>query len=137
VNNEYSASLLLCKALPLTTNLVKHLSYEDIVKSEGDNYAYLCQNEVKYINRIDIHQKIQDKMQACIYGKESSCKEFRVDYELAIKNVKEYNELKQQEQLLIKNKSNESGQGGLPSDDNITATKIKQSGDNTKASAEL
>jgi hypothetical protein len=25
----------------------------------------------------------------------------------------------------------------LPSDDNITATKIKQSGDNTKASAEL
>jgi hypothetical protein len=41
------------------------------------------------------------------------------------------------ENSLFRNKSNESGQGGLPSDDNDVVAKTKQSGDDTKASAEL
>jgi hypothetical protein len=99
--------------LPLTKNLVKYLTFHEIEKNEGSGYARMCIDELNYLNSENIHDKIQDKMQACVYGKESTCMEFRVDYPLAIKNVKEYNELKQYEQSLIKNKSRESGQGGL------------------------
>jgi hypothetical protein len=116
--SKYAGSLLLCKALPLTHGLAKFVSLGEILEKEGEPYFLLCQNELNYLNSSDVHDKIQSKMQACIYGQKSLCKEFRVNYELAIENVKKYNELKQQEQLLIKNKSNGSGQGGLPSDDN-------------------
>jgi hypothetical protein len=91
--NKYTGSLLLCKALPLTENLVDFKSLEKIRNTEGEQYANLCNDELHYLNSKDIHDKIQDKMQACIYGKESNCMSLRVNYHLAIENVAEYNAL--------------------------------------------
>lgn len=91
--NEYAGALLLCKALPLTDNLVKYKSLKNIRETEGIEYAYLCNIELEYLNSKEIHSKIQDKMQACVYGKQSSCQEFRINYNLVIENVKQYNNL--------------------------------------------
>lgn len=88
--NVYRGCILLCKALPLTNNLVKFKSLADISNEEGRGYARMCFNELKYLNEV-VHDKIQDKMQKCIYNYETSCKNFRVDYQLVIKNVAEYN----------------------------------------------
>jgi hypothetical protein len=64
----------LCKALPLTKNLGRHLPLEEIFKKEGNLYGRLCNVELNYLNSKEIHNKIQVKMQACIYGKDSPCK---------------------------------------------------------------
>jgi hypothetical protein len=101
-NNHYVGSILLCKGLPLTTNLVKRLKISEIEANEGKKYADLCADELRYLNTTKIHEKIQTKMRDCIYGKDSPCKHFRVNYELIVKNVKKYNELKQHEQTTNK-----------------------------------
>lgn len=88
---KYAGSLLLCKALPLTHNLIKFKSIGQIIREEGQQYGFLCNDELKYLNSKLIHDKIQNKMKSCIYNKDSSCKEFRINYALAIKNVAEYN----------------------------------------------
>ncbi|MDR2369231.1 MAG: hypothetical protein LBD63_01205, partial [Mycoplasmataceae bacterium] len=45
------------------------------------------------------------KMRDCIYDKESIYKSFRINYNLVIQNVREYNEIqKEQELFLIKSK---------------------------------
>jgi hypothetical protein len=88
---KYAGALLLCKALPLTSNLVHYQSLKKIKESEGENYANLCSDEMEYLNSIKIHDKIQEKMQACIYGKESAYMNFRVNYNLVVKNVAKYN----------------------------------------------
>ncbi|MDR3163541.1 MAG: type III toxin-antitoxin system ToxN/AbiQ family toxin [Mycoplasmataceae bacterium] len=110
--DKYAGSLLLCKALPLTSQLVKYHSLKDIARTEGQQYSKLCEAELDYLNSSDIHDVIQTKMLDCIYGKESLYKKFRVNYQLVEKNVKEYNEmLKQQELLINKPHNNESGNG--------------------------
>jgi hypothetical protein len=78
--------------------LVKYKTLQDIENTEGKQYADLCADELRYLNSKGVHDKIQDKMLACVYGKESSCMNLRVNYQLAIKNVVKYNELKQREQ---------------------------------------
>jgi hypothetical protein len=104
--NQYIGSLLLCKALPLTSNLVKALSFKQITETDGLLYSKLCEKEVNYLNSKDIHDKIQNKMQACIYGKESPLKGMRINYFLAICNVAEYNAmlLAKSEEKLKENK---------------------------------
>ncbi|GHU31256.1 hypothetical protein FACS1894166_02350 [Bacilli bacterium] len=91
---KYAGSILLCKALPLTDNLVRLLSLEKIFANEGYRYGMLCRNELDYLNSSLIHNKIQIKLQECIYGQHSSSKPLRVDYSLIIKNVAIYNAYK-------------------------------------------
>jgi hypothetical protein len=78
--------------------LVKALSYKEISEKEGWRYSKLCEKEINYLNSANIHDKIQTKMIRCIYDHESDYKDFRINYSLAAKNVKEYNELKQRRQ---------------------------------------
>jgi hypothetical protein len=96
-NKQYLGSLLLCKALPLTYNLVQSISFKQLNKIEGIQYSKLCETEVGYLNSKDIHDKIQTKMLNCIYGKESPYQDFRVNYDLVAKNVKEYNQMLKQQ----------------------------------------
>jgi hypothetical protein len=96
-NNYYMGSILLCKALPLTHNLVKYVIIENLMKTGKTDYAYLCVKELDYLNRSDIHSKVQDKMIACINGVDSKYKDYRVNYRLAIRNVAEYNAMKLEE----------------------------------------
>jgi sporulation protein YlmC with PRC-barrel domain len=99
----------LCKALPLTDNLRKHLPLDEIFRNEGERYGRLCAAELNYLNSKNIHDKIQDKMQACIYNKQSPYQNFRVDYHLVAKNVEEYNKMLDNKRREIEvNKSNES-----------------------------
>jgi hypothetical protein len=84
-------SILLCKALPLTNNLVKQLSIKEIMNKEGMGYGRLCLDELNYLNSKGIHEKIQKKMLQCRYNHHSLYEMFRVDYDLVVKNVKEYN----------------------------------------------
>jgi hypothetical protein len=90
-------SLLLCKALPLTNNLVKFCSLKDIEDHDGARYADLCNRELQFLNSAIIHENIQTKMLSCVYGKESPYQNFRVNYNLVIKNVKEYNKMLEQQ----------------------------------------
>ena len=96
---KYLGSLLLCKGLPLTNNLVKFKRLKEIALTEGEKYSSLCEEELNYLNSPEIHDKIQDKMQACIYGKQSQCMNLRVNYELCWKNVQEYNEMLEKQKV--------------------------------------
>lgn len=91
--NQYVGSLLLCKALPLTGSMLKYLRISEIEKNEGKKYADLCADELHYLNSIEIHDTVQNKMRDCIYGKWSPYMNFRVDYHLVAKNVEEYNKM--------------------------------------------
>lgn len=89
-SNHYLGCVLLCKALPLTNNLVRRLKIKEIERESGYRYARLCSNELNYLNK-NVHTKIQDKMQKCIYNFDSPHKHYRVNYFLASKNIAEYN----------------------------------------------
>jgi hypothetical protein len=78
---------------------------------------------LNYLNSKNIHAKIQNKMLSCIYGKQSNSQDFRINYDLAIRNVAEYNvmllEKTQEELLLVKSKQNQGGgSSGTPIEDN-------------------
>jgi hypothetical protein len=88
--------LLLCKALPLTYNLIQAISFKRLSEIEGVQYSKLCEKEVDYLNSEGIHDRIQTKILSCIYGKQTPYQNFRVDYNLVIKNVKEYNQMLEQ-----------------------------------------
>jgi hypothetical protein len=62
----------------------------EIRNIEGSKYADLCAAELSYLNKNV--KKIQSKMMSCIYGVESPYMKFRINYNLAIQNVKRYND---------------------------------------------
>jgi hypothetical protein len=101
--------------------------YHATVKESGDIlYQYKCiKYNSDYLSKFDARevQRAHNKM-INEYEVERFCKQ-------------ELESIKQQEQLLIKNKSNGSGQGGLPSDDNTAIVKTKQPTDDAKVSTEL
>jgi hypothetical protein len=99
---KYVGSVLLCKALPLSDNLILFKSLKEIERSEGLQYMIMCRKELEYLNNPLTQNNIKKKMRDCICDKESPYKSFRVDYNLVIKNVNEYNE------MLLKQKNYES-----------------------------
>jgi hypothetical protein len=71
--------------------LATYLSFDKITETEGMDYTKLCVDEAKYLNSANIHDKIQDKLIKCICDEETEGRNLRVNYELAIRNVAEYN----------------------------------------------
>ena len=105
--NEYTGSLLLCKAIIVPKNSYKQFMFNNF-NSINKKYLILCDNEIKFLNRSDIYDKIQHKLWMCIDNQPSSVMKYRVDYDLSYKNSIRYQELieleKQSSQVKSKDK---------------------------------
>lgn len=108
---KYSGALLLCKALPLDKVLTKNVNFRKLIKTNYQ-YARLCIDELNYLNKPEIHQKVVNKMMACLENKPSKCQHLRVNYELCAHNLLPYLKLiksekakeleKEQEEKLVR-----------------------------------
>ena len=56
-------------------------------------YAALIKNELKYLNLLDVHQRVVKKMIACLENKPSNCQYLRVNYQLCMHNLLLYSKL--------------------------------------------
>ena len=86
---KYSGVLLLCKALPLDKVLTKNVNFRKLIKTNYQ-YARLCIDELNYLNKPEIHQKVVKKMMACLENKPSKCQHLRVNYQLCAHNLLPY-----------------------------------------------
>lgn len=86
---KYSGVLLLCKALPLDKVLTKNVNFRKLIKTNYQ-YARLCIDELNYLNKPEIHQKVVKKMMACLENKPSKCQHLRVNYQLCARNLLPY-----------------------------------------------
>lgn len=92
-SEKYVGSLLLCKALPLTPNLVIFKNLKEIERDEGSQYMVMCRKELDYLNKDEMQKNIEKKMRECIYGINVTYPNLHINFSLAAHNVKKYNEL--------------------------------------------
>ena len=90
--NKYVGCLLLCKALPLNKVLTKLVNISELFRQDY-KYAALIKNELKYLNLLDVHQRVVKKMIACLENKPSNCQYLRVNYQLCMHNLLLYSKL--------------------------------------------
>ena len=86
---KYSGALLLCKALPLDKVLTKKVNFNKLLQTNYQ-YAQLCIDELKYLNKLEVHKRVVNKMMACLENKPSKCQHLRVNYQLCAHNLLPY-----------------------------------------------
>ena len=90
--NEYTGALLLCKAIAIPKKSYKEFMFNSIYY-KNNKYLILCDNEIKFLNRNDVYDKVQNKLLMCIDKQPSSVMKYRVDYELTWVNSIKYQKL--------------------------------------------